>query len=134
MEQSSPASSTAAAVIKEYFLYTRRTNLAELEQRLLQKGVPATEAAPMALDAYRQFLQRLLRVNIVTFVLIILVLLVDILLLPKIFSQTAPMSTRIMVYGIILFSSVILVRGLTKALKLFSLKEEITAFRELRNL
>lgn len=135
MEQPSPAQPTsAAAVIKEYFLYTRRTNLAELEQLLIKKGTPPAEAAPLALDAYEQFLNRMLRANIVNFVLVILALAVDVLLLPLIFSQSAPMATRIMVYGIILFSSVILVRGLTKAVKLFALKEEIIAFRDLRDL
>ena len=135
MEQPpSPAQSTSAAVIKEYFLYTRRTNLAQLEQLLIKKGTPAADAAPLALDAYEQFLHRLLKANIMNFVMVLIALLTDVLLLPLIFSQTSPMSTRIMVYGIILFSSVILVRGLTKGVKLFALKEEITAFRELRNL
>lgn len=131
-EQSVPE--TAAATIKEYFLYTRRTNLPELEQLLLKKEVPATEAAGLALEAYTHFYKRLLRMNLANFIMVVVALVVDVLLLPQIFSQEAEMSTRILVYAIILFSSVILVRGLTKGLKLFSLKEEISAFRELRNL
>lgn len=135
MEQSATVSEAAAAVIREYFLYTRRTNLPELEQLLLKKEVPPAEAASLALDAYTHFYKRLLRVNLANFIMVFVVILVDVLLLPTLFErQQGDMSMHILVYSIILLTSAILVRGLTRGLKLFSLREEITAFRDLRNL
>ena len=123
-----------AEIIQTYFKERhKQRRVADLEQRLEKGGIPKPQSTSLAIEAFQAYFRKEMKTKGIKAAIFFAVGLIALLRVVSLTNQSQGMSFM-QVSGSLALVAFALVEGLIWGMQLFSLKEEISTFRELRKM